>query len=391
MLFSTKKRAPHCVDNTKGVPWQQAAVFWPRNKAGPLYRALIVFHANKELRREAETRDREAGTFRAAGTYDELGKGLGAFVRATHRRLASMENGRGNYTRMHSREVATAAWTQFIEAILRRHPETVGIDPAWIFAGAYGHDIGKSVLPEALLAKECGIELGWLKVFLGMKLTIVERSTLRHEHTRLSSELGKIYWDPSQNAGFNVAQDMMGLHHVTYNGLDGAYPSYPLGKRGADLPLHCRIAKTADFLSAVLPRQYRPVYHQQWVETVDHALAYAIAVSGTELDPFTVSCLLTGMYDIPPGEADSLVHKLMYIGNPKNLSDMGFMKEYVMQHVGSNTEFMDAMKRRHDRKIVRYTEMIIDCAEKFGIEIAPDFLVTSHYKEMLERRGDGQK
>jgi HD-GYP domain-containing protein (c-di-GMP phosphodiesterase class II) len=354
-------------------------MFWPQNKAGPLYRALIAFHANKELRREAETRDREAEAFRKAGTYDSLGKGLGAFVRATHRRLAAMENGRGKYTDKHSREVATFAGVISIESILRDSPEVQGIDPAWIFAGGYGHDVGKSVLPEALLAKECGIEIGWLKLFMGVKLTIVERSTLRHEHTRFSSEIGRIYWDRSQDTEFRIIQDMMGLHHATYNGLDGAYPSYPLGKRGADLPFHCRIAKTADFVSAVLPRQYRPVYHQQWITTFDQAIGYAIMVAGTELDPFTVSCLLTGMYDIRPDEADTLVNRLRYSGEQKRLSDMESVKSYVMNNIGEDKGFISLMEKRCHRKIVDYTDRMCDCAKKFGIEIAPDFPVTAQY------------
>lgn len=236
MQFYTKKSQASRERGT--VPLLQAAAFWPvasesRKINGAIYRGLIFFYANRQLRQEAEIRDRE-------------GKGLGALVKATHRRLAAMENGRGRYTETHSREAMTSAGTIMIEAIQRDHPEARGADPAWSIAGGYCHDIGKTVMPQALLSKECGIEIFGLRLLMGVKLSVVERSVLR-EHVRFGSDMGRIYL-PGQDAESISAQDMIDSHHVNYNGLDSAYPSYPPHRCGMRLSLHARIAKTADFI-----------------------------------------------------------------------------------------------------------------------------------------------
>ncbi|MDD5339720.1 MAG: HD domain-containing protein [Candidatus ainarchaeum sp.] len=364
MLIYTKRTRPPADGNARGVSLLQAAMFWPQNMDGAIYRSLVTFHANRELRREADARE---------------GKGLGALVQAAHRRLIGMENGGGRDTNKHSREAATLAGAIINEGIQRDLPETRGVDPKCIFAGGYVHDVGKTVLPRALLSKEGGIEIFGLRLLLGVKLTIVERCTLRHEHIRLGSEIGKIYWNRDDDTSLIIAQDMIGLHHVTYNGQDGSYPSYPLGKRGMDLPFHCRIAKTADFVSAVLPRKYRPVYQQQWITAVDEAVGYAIMMAGTELDPLTVSCLLTAMYDIKPGEADALVERLRYSGDQKGLLDTDIVKGHVLNYICGDNEFIRVMKKRSHAKIAAYTSKMCDWATGFGIEIAPDFPLTAEY------------
>ncbi len=361
MLFYTKNARSEPRERAK-VPFWQAVRFWPGSNGGPLYRALIAHYANRELDRERKNRE---------------GKGFAALVKAVDRRLNNLENGRGGYTRMHSREAATLTGTQLIEAAERGRPEAHVEELAETVAAAYMHDGGKTALPEALLAKECGIKILWLKLLVGINLSVVELSTLRHEHQRIGSDIISIYWDRNDHtddAALSRAQDVVLDHHVSYNGLDTTHPSYPAGKRGMDLPFHCRIAKTADFLSAVLPRKYRTHHHQQWITEMAHAMAYAVAVSGTELDPLTVSCLLTGMYNIEAKDADSLVDRLRYKGEQKNLQDMDFVKGYVMGDVGGDRGFIEVMKRRAHAKIARYTDTICTAVEKkFGIEIAPDF------------------
>jgi hypothetical protein len=95
-------------------------------------------------------------------------------------------------------------------------------------------------------------------------------------------------------------------------------------------------------------------------------------VAGTELDPLAVSCLLTGMYDIEPKDADSLVDKLRFTGEQKELSNLEFVKRHV-RGICEDEGFVGVMKRRCTAKIAKYTEMICSCAETFGIMIAPDF------------------
>jgi HD-GYP domain-containing protein (c-di-GMP phosphodiesterase class II) len=354
MQTSTKTRYP---EETGGVQPVQAATFWSVNRHRPTYRGFITFYAHTCLL-EVEANVKE--------------KGVDALMKMTHKRLGTMENGRGNYTRVHSREVATFAWTIITEARKRDHPEATDLDPRYVFAGGYAHDLGKTLMPNALLFKEDGVRIGGLRLSKGIRMTDVERGTLG-EHVAWGSACARLFWDPKQKKELGIVRDMIGLHHVMHDGLDTAYPSYPAGVRGVDLPLHARIAKTADFLSAVLPREYRPVYQQQWVETFDQAIAYAITVAGTELDPFTISCLLTGVYDIAPEGADALVMRLKY---PKGNTDMlnpAQVEKYVMHVVEKKQEFAEMIKHRCAMRIAEYAEAICTCAESFGVNIAPDF------------------
>lgn len=362
MQISTNRAPPQ--NEARGTRPLQAAAFRLANRHKPAYFAFLAFHANRCLLEEG---------------IDIKEKGVDALVKMTNRRLSTMENGRGNYTRVHSREVATLAWTIIVEAIKRGHPEATNIDPRYIFAGGYTHDVGKTLMPNALLFKELGIRMGRWIFSKGIKMTSVERAAL-DEHVRLGSEYARLFWDPAQKVELGIVRDMIGLHHVMYDGLGTAYPSYPAGLRGSELPLHARIAKTADFLSAVLPREYRPIYQQQWVKTLEHATAYAITVAGTELDPFTVSCLLTGVYEITPRQADDLVLSLRYPydkeGHSKtDLRDLKKVKDHVVGVVEEKPEFAEMIKKRSAKRISRYVDAICTCGESFGVEIAPKFPV----------------
>jgi hypothetical protein len=361
MQFYTKNpdRRAH-EGRAAGVPVFQAALLSVARLYRPAYKGFIRFHADRDLLVEE-----------AAGR----GKGINAFVQATDERLSSMDNGKGNYTRTHSREVGTLASVIGSEARKRGDPEAAGIDAGNLWAGGYTHDVGKTLLPMALLAKERGIRIGRLVFFEGVRMADMERSTLRYEHMSLGSAYERIFCDPAHGAELSIVRDMIGLHHVNYDGQDTAYPSYPAGIKGMDLSLPARIAKTADFLSAVLPREYRPHYQPQWVKTLGHAIGYAIAVAGTELDPFTVSCLLTAIYDVEPEHADRLIGMLRYPGGREDLCDMEKVKRYVMDTVGTQAEFVELMKKRSARKIAGYADRICDYAERFGVHIAADFPV----------------
>lgn len=240
MQISTIERSPPATISKKaaGVSPVEATFFWPLSGSAPLYEGMVRVHAVKRL---------------MDGGAEARGKGIQALVRATDRRLHGIDGSRWNYTRRHSREVATLSYVIAREA---------GADKTLAFAYGLAHDIGKTFLPRALLAKERGVEIGPLRILQGMKMTDIERNALRYGHIMLGSAYARLFWCWDHNQEMTVARDVIGLHHVTYDGLDSTHPSYPSGLRGKDLSLYCRIAKTADFVSAVRPRHYRPHYQE---------------------------------------------------------------------------------------------------------------------------------
>lgn len=351
MQISTIERQPVSGKKPAGVSPGQAAVFWTASRSQPFYEGIIRIHAVSNLVKEE-----------AAG----YGKGLRTLVQAAHARLCGIDEGKWNYTRRHSREVATLSYVIAAEALERGARLSEGVVPGLVFAGGLAHDIGKTLLPRALLAKERGIEVGPFRIFEGTKLTDVERNALRYGHITLGNAYERLFWEWEAGAGLAVVRDMIGLHHVTYDGNGSTHPSYPTGLRGRALPLHCSIAKTADFVSAVRPRHYRPHYQEEWVFSLKDALAYAIAVAGVELSPLTVSCIISGLYDIRPVDADGLVRRLAAQSDAD-------ARDHAERVVRNDPEFEGVMGRRAGRKIAAYTEAICTLAAGFGITMAPEF------------------
>jgi hypothetical protein len=146
--------------------------------------------------------------------------------------------------------------------------------------------------------------------------------------------------------------------------------------RGADLPLHSRIAKAADFLSAVLPRHYRS---DQWVESMRESLGYAIAVSGWELDPLTVRCAVTGLHRVSTEEADRMIGRLAIPKDAewgrRTVRNFKATKDYVKGTIERDGAFRDILARR-DRDLEQmYRERIGECAGELNapaLERFPD-------------------
>ncbi len=346
MQISTKTRRFVAVTGkgAAGVRPLEAAIFWPASCSAPLYDGVLRTWGMGALKRE------EAGLIKQ-GAHRR--RGLDALVEVVSQRLYDLDGTGKSYTYCHSPEVATLCYVMFREAVERRLPGTAGTSARAVFGGGYVHDDGKTFLPHALLAKERGVKIGHLRILRGIKLTDVERSALRYCHLAFGSAHAELFKYGSDDQDLAVAIRMIGLHHVAYNGQDTAYLSYPAGVKGADLELYCRIAKTADFISAARPRHYRPHYQTEWVHSLRHAVAYAIAVAGRELDPLTVSCLITGMYDIKPDAADRMVGRLRYNGEEKDIADSPIMRSYVQQWVLADGEFA-TLEKAHG-KMNKYT------------------------------------
>lgn len=256
-----------------------------------------------------------------------LGEGPDALVKAARDTLFcdGVDGDLFRYTKRHSLEVAYLSHMMAHEAVRAGVPEANGLDLGLVFSGGFVHDIGKTLISPGLLLKEMGVAVGPLTVFKGVPMTPLERRVLRDEHIAAGTRFAMLF---GGGPHVRVIRDMIGLHHVMYDGMDGMCPSYPPGVVGADLAFHARLAKAADFVSAVMPRHYRD---DNWVGDLGDAVAYAVAVSGTELDPLAVRCLLAAMYGTGHGEAAGLVEKL---GSKGRLSEPKQAKAAVAKVVG---------------------------------------------------------
>lgn len=326
----------------------------------------------------------EALAFRAAGRYepalegltrafisrtmiDERGRicnGLLPLVKGALKRLSN-EDGhkeRWSYTKKHSFEVAYFNLVMALEAQEQGMPEAGGLEPRLAFAGGLIHDVGKTFLPIALIVKELGVDLFFFNAFSGARLTDAERRVLREEHISSGTKYVRLF---GGGPHIKMMLDMVGLHHVMYNGEDTAVPSYPSHIRGCDLPFHARIAKVADFISAVLPRHYRP---NGWISSMDEAVAYAITASGRELDPLAVRCFMTGFYKVGPVQADAMIERLKHPDGQEGLSDLKGARRYSRDVVCEDREFSRITAFKNPIKMQRNALEMQDCIQHFGLE-----------------------
>jgi HD-GYP domain-containing protein (c-di-GMP phosphodiesterase class II) len=262
-----------------------------------------------------------------------------------------------SYTKRHSLEVAYFSYIIANEAKRLGMPGSERVSPEVSFAGGFVHDIGKTFLPMALVVKELGVKLASLCLWEGKPLNSVEKKVLRDTHISAGTKFVRLF-NGDENP---IMLDMVGLHHVMYNGRGSMYPSYPANLKGCVLQLQSRIAKTADFISAVLPRHYRK---EEWVHSMQDSLGYAIAVAGVELDPATLKCFLIGTHDIASEEADQLIARLMYPGSQASVADFQEMKRYVKEVVEADPQFRSFMAKRSMDKIHDYRERIGRCARE---------------------------
>ena len=117
------------------------------------------------------------------------------------------------------------------------------------------HDVGKIGIPESILSKPG-------------KLNAQERETIE-THTRIGYKL------LSQNHFFKLAAEIALHHHEHWDG-----NGYPNGLKGEKIPVHARIAATADVFDALLSRRsYKEPF------SVEQALTIMMEGRGTHFDP----------------------------------------------------------------------------------------------------------
>jgi HD-GYP domain-containing protein (c-di-GMP phosphodiesterase class II) len=292
------------------------------------------------------------------------GQGVSSLVKACSERLSDRsKKEKWHYTRKHSFDVGLFSYIIANEIIAATNRN--GVDPRICFAGGFAHDNGKTFLPMALLIKELGIDF-LLFCQLKTRMSDNERRVIRKEHLVAGSEFVGLFGD-SEN--METMLDMVRLHHVTYNGFDSTHPSYPEAIQGSALPIHARIAKTADFLSAVMPRHYRK---NTFVHTFDDALAYAIAVAGSELDPLTVKCFISGTHDVSFLDADMLVDTLKHPGLQIDISDYKKIGLYVKNVVQCNADFWQIMNQRSLKKMKKWIYEICKYAKELRVPMIED-------------------
>lgn len=293
--------------------------------------------------------------------------GINELIKASASRLAEREgeNERWRYTRRHSVEVGFIAYLIASEAKRQGMPEAKDLDPELCFVGGIIHDIGKTFLPMALIVKELGIDLFFVRLFEGSRMNDIERRILRDEHISAGTRFVRLFDGDEQ---IKTLLDMVGLHHVMFNGRDSFVPSYPALIRGINLPLHARIAKTADFISAVLPRHYRET---NWITSFRTAAAYAMAVSGMELDPLTVQCFLTGTHDIGASKARDTIESFVHPGGQLRISNYLGMREYVGA-VENSVGFGELAERWDMAKVIETEEKAAILSEQMGFPTLAD-------------------
>lgn len=128
--------------------------------------------------------------------------------------------------------------------------------------GAPLHDIGKIIVPDAILKKP-------------EKLTEEEHDIIKLHTSRGGKIVEDVLGSGEEEEYVRIAKDMAMYHHEKYDG-----SGYPEGLKGDEIPLPARImAVAATFDSLVSPRVYNaPV-------SLEEAFTILEKQSGTELDP----------------------------------------------------------------------------------------------------------
>lgn len=330
-------------------------------KVGPLEALAFRTAAKYEPVLEGLTRAFVSKDFMAE--RERAGCGVEDLVRAARTRFDESGGRRKmwSYTKHHSFEVARFSYIMAREAQELGLPDARGLDARVVFAGGLVHDVGKTFIPIAILVKELGVDFGLFTAFKDEPLSAAERRILREEHVASGTKFVRLF---GGGPHIRTLLDIVGLHHVMYNGADSGVPSYPSLICGRDLPFHARAAKVADFLSAVLPRHYRVNGH---IYSLEGALAYAITAAGTELDPVALSCFMSGTLDISRERAMGLITRLRHPDGQEGVSSISAARTYSKEVVRADPEFMAVVSGRDDRKARRNDIEMEEHARSFGI------------------------
>ena len=126
------------------------------------------------------------------------------------------------------------------------------------------HDIGKLIIPDAILKKEAG-------------LTPEEREVVQKH-----SQLGANIFQGSRSPLLKVARIISLTHHERYDGT-----GYPRGLKGKEIPLFGRIVALADVFDALTSkRPYKDAYD------FNEAVKLVEELSGRHFDPDVVRAFL---------------------------------------------------------------------------------------------------
>lgn len=127
------------------------------------------------------------------------------------------------------------------------------------------HDIGKSMIPEAVLYK-CGEFTEWEKEIM-------------KKHTTLGAEYLR---GCGKSPLFVTAAEIALYHHECWNG-----KGYPFGLAGEKIPLHARIVAAADTFDILMRRR---LYKEPW--SLDEAVEYMKSKRGILFDPEIVDVIV---------------------------------------------------------------------------------------------------
>ena len=163
---------------------------------------------------------------------------------AIHTGLRSIERLRLPATTRH--EIQVGILTERICARLGFSPADCA---AYRFAAEL-HDIGKLVLPDAVLQKQG-------------RLT-AEEYRIVQQHAPLGHAILSAFGEP----GLHLATQVALSHHERWDG-----SGYPEGRRGEDIPIGARVVAVCDVYSAL--REWRP-----YKQSLSHAEALALVLRG---------------------------------------------------------------------------------------------------------------
>jgi len=129
------------------------------------------------------------------------------------------------------------------------------------------HDIGKLIIPDAILKKESG-------------LTPEEREVMK-KHPALGADIFK----GSHSSLLKAARIISLTHHERYDGT-----GYPQGLKGREIPIFGRVTALADVFDALTSkRPYKEAYG------FDEAVRIIKDASGTQFDPDVVNAFLKSL------------------------------------------------------------------------------------------------
>lgn len=131
------------------------------------------------------------------------------------------------------------------------------------------HDIGKLMIPDAILLKNTALN--------------PEERKIMCTHAELGARmLIDIYENVKKNDFIDMAIDIAWYHHECWDG-----SGYPKGLKGEEIPLAARIVKVVDVFDAMISeRRYKkPI-------PLDEVLSYMQAKAGTIFDPDIINVLM---------------------------------------------------------------------------------------------------